>query len=61
MPIQLQIMDVSGRVLQTIEGVYPQGHHELDWHAKTLNARGVFYYQLTAGEFVGVEKMVILE
>ncbi len=61
MSIQLQIMDVNGRVLQTIEGTYPQGHHELDWQAKTLNARGVFYYQLTAGEFVGVEKMVVLE
>ena len=59
--IKLKIMDVQGQVLKIIHRYFEAGRQQIEIDAATLGATGVLYYQLTAREFVGVEKMVVLE
>ena len=61
MAVHFQIMDIQGKVLQIIKGNYSKGYHTVELDAQVLGGSGVFYYQLTAGEFVGIRKMVLLE
>lgn len=57
----LTIMDVTGRVLWTYTDQYEMGTQSIIISERDINATGVLYYQLEAGDFSSVRKMIIIE
>ncbi|MEM1119290.1 MAG: T9SS type A sorting domain-containing protein [Bacteroidota bacterium] len=57
----LTIMDIQGRVLNTIRQDFAKGYNEVQLSAKDLAGKGVIYYQLQSEKHIAVKKMVILE
>jgi hypothetical protein len=57
--ITLVIQDVNGKVIRTIKGAYDEGFNRVE--IKDLNASGVLYYTLEAGELKATRKMVIID
>jgi hypothetical protein len=58
--IELSIYNSLGqRVTILFSGKKETGKHEIKWDASEF-ASGVYYYQLRAGEFVDVKKMILL-
>lgn len=57
----LTILDVQGRVLRTIEGIYEKGYHEVQINANNLPDKGVLYYQLTTDKKQVVKRMIVIE
>ncbi|MCX6639150.1 MAG: SBBP repeat-containing protein [bacterium] len=59
--VSLEVFDVSGRLVTTlINGMREVGNHEVTFDASGL-AAGVYVYRLQAGEYTGVQKMVLLK
>jgi len=54
----LTVMDVSGKVLQLVEGEYGKGYNEV---RLSVAATGVLYYQLDTPTHSATRKMVVLE
>jgi hypothetical protein len=61
MPATLTIYDVSGKVVQQIEGMYKKGMNQVQVDKSMLPATGILYYQLEAGEFRATKKMILLD
>ncbi len=64
--VSLTIYDVQGReVRQLVNASQPAGRHSIVWDGRnsssTQVASGVYFYRLTAGEFVQTKKMVLLK
>lgn len=57
----LRIMDVQGKLLETIEGTYPKGFNQIRWDARKVGITGVLQYQLETSEFTATKKMLIIE
>ncbi len=57
----LTIMDVSGRVLKSIEGDYTKGYNEVTINRSELGAAGVLYYQLDTEDHTATRKMIVVE
>jgi hypothetical protein len=57
----LTIYDVSGKVVQQIEGMYKKGMNQVQIDKSMLPATGILYYQLEAGEFRATKKMILLD
>lgn len=55
------ILDVTGKVVKTINGNFAQGYNEIELSKSDLGAAGVYYYQLDSGEFTATKKMIIIE
>lgn len=59
--VRLQVFDILGREVATLlDGVQRTGTHTVSLNALNL-ASGVYIYRLTAGEFVGVKKMILVK
>ncbi len=59
--VNLAIYDVSGRqVAELVNGYRDAGSHEVNFDGSNLSS-GVYVYHLTAGEFSGTGKMVLLK
>jgi FtsP/CotA-like multicopper oxidase with cupredoxin domain len=59
--VTLKIYDVLGKEVSTlINQVVPAGNHEVNFDATGLSS-GVYFYNLTAGNFVESKKMVLLK
>ncbi|MCX6641254.1 MAG: T9SS type A sorting domain-containing protein [bacterium] len=59
--VKLSVYDVSGRLVTTlINGWREAGNHEVTFDGSGL-AAGVYVYRLQAGEYTGVQKMVLLK
>ena len=59
--ISLLIYDIHGREVESlIEGIQPAGSHSIEWNASNL-ASGVYFYRLTAGEFIQTRKMILIK
>jgi hypothetical protein len=63
--VSLKVYDVAGHEVCTLaEGEYPAGRHDVPWNARTssgdLAPSGVYFYQIRAGRFVDVKKMVLV-
>jgi len=57
----LKVFDIVGRTVATlVDEQRPQGKYETEFNAATL-PKGVYFYQLKAGEFVQTRKMVLME
>jgi len=59
--VELCIYDVLGNLIQKLESGYkPAGNYKYIFEAKNLSS-GIYYYQIKAGDFVQVKKMMILK
>lgn len=59
--VSLLIYDIHGREVESlIEGIQPAGSHSIEWNASNL-ASGVYFYRLTADEFVQTRKMILIK
>ncbi len=57
----LSVMDVTGRVLWTYTDEFNKGTQSIIISEKDINATGVLYYQLDAGDFSAIKKMILIE
>jgi len=59
--VSLKVYDTAGRLVETlVDGWRAAGTHELTLNAGDL-ASGMYFAKLEAGEYVGVQKMVLLK
>lgn len=58
---KLTVMNVTGRVLWSYTDEYEQGTQSIIISERDINASGVLYYKLEAGEYSAVRKMIIIE
>jgi hypothetical protein len=63
--VALKLFNILGQeILKIADQKYVAGHHEIIWSALDAAGQklpaGVYYYQMTAGEFKQIRKMVIL-
>ena len=59
--VSLLIYDIHGRKVESlIEGIQPAGSHSIEWNASNL-ASGVYFYRLTADEFIQTRKMILIK
>ena len=59
--VTLRVYDTAGRLVETLVGGWrAAGEHQLTWEAGDL-AAGVYFAKLEAGEYVGVQKMLLLK
>lgn len=56
----LAIFNLAGQEVVSFKGVASAGNTELSWDA-TAMATGIYYYRLSAGEFVAARKMLLLK
>ena len=57
---RLIIYDLLGReVTRMVDGNMSVGYHSVTWNANNV-ASGIYFYRLTAGDFVSTKKMVLL-
>ncbi len=57
----LNILDVQGKVLKEISGVYEKGHHEIQLNATDLAGKGVLYYHLVMDKKQVIKRMIVIE
>jgi hypothetical protein len=58
--VKVMVYDLLGREVATlVHGKQPAGLHSTTFDAKGL-ASGVYFYRITAGNFVSVKKMMLL-
>lgn len=59
--IKLEIYSALGQLLKTIAGGnFPAGEHTINFNAGNL-ASGVYFYMLTAGEFIQTRSMILIK
>lgn len=59
--IKLTLYDILGQEVKVItSGEYPAGHHEVSLNARELGS-GLYFYQLQAGRFAEIRKLLILK
>jgi hypothetical protein len=63
--VVLKIYNVAGQEVCTVaDGDYPAGVHDVRWDARTsggdLAPNGVYFYQIKAGRFADVQKVVLV-
>ena len=57
----LKIYDILGNQIATLVNEYkPAGKYEVEFDASSLTS-GVYFYQLTSGEFTSTKKMILLK
>ncbi|MFO7527006.1 MAG: T9SS type A sorting domain-containing protein [Ignavibacteriaceae bacterium] len=57
----IKVFDVSGNEIATLVDEYkPAGRYEVEFDASRL-ASGIYFYQLQAGEYTAVKKMILLK
>ncbi len=64
--VRLEIYDIMGRVVATvIQEPMTAGYHKVTWEGKDNAGQrvtsGVYFYRITAGEFVATKKMVVVK
>jgi hypothetical protein len=55
----LKVYDVTGKVLYMVTGDYDKGMNTIQ--VKGIDATGVMYYQLNAGEYTATKKMIMIK
>jgi hypothetical protein len=59
--VTIQVFDVTGRVITTLVNEFkPAGAHRVTWNAADY-ASGIYFYQIKAGGFNEIRKMVLLK
>ncbi|HFA50549.1 MAG TPA: hypothetical protein ENJ95_16200 [Bacteroidetes bacterium] len=57
--IHLAVQSVDGRVLQTYEGEYPAGYHEITYNTQGRAGEGILFYTLTTPTDKATKRMVL--
>ena len=57
----LQIMDVSGKLIKSIQGDFVRGYNEVKLNKQELQGAGVLYYQLDTATDTATKKMILIE
>ena len=58
--VELSIYNLLGqKVMALVSEKQNAGHHQVKWDASGF-ASGIYYYQIIAGEFQDVKKMILL-
>jgi hypothetical protein len=58
--VSIKIYDILGREITTLlEKTLPGGKHQVHWDASN-NPSGVYFYQLTAGDYRAIHKMLLI-
>ncbi len=57
----LKIYDLSGKVIQVIEGDFNRGYNTVSLNRADLGAAGMLYYQLDTPKHTATKKMLIIE
>jgi hypothetical protein len=57
----IKVMDVTGKVVYTHVSNYEKGYHTLTLSNAHFTGKGVYYYQINAGEFTATKKMILIE
>ncbi len=59
--VTFKIYDVLGKEISTlIDQIVPSGNHEVQFDATRIPS-GVYFYTLTAGNFVESKKMILMK
>ena len=59
--ITLSIYSITGQKVATlVSEIQTPGNHKYEWDASNM-ASGVYYYRLTADNFVGMKKLILLK
>jgi hypothetical protein len=59
--VQVKVYDLMGReVTELVNDQHPAGSYSIIWNAQGF-ASGVYYYRITAGDFVSVRKLVLMK
>lgn len=59
--VELKVFDLLGREVQTlVSGVQNPGSYSVTFNAQNLSS-GVYFYKLTAGNFTGIHRMVLVK
>jgi hypothetical protein len=59
--VQIKVFDVLGNEIETLINEEKQvGTYEITWYAEGLPS-GVYFYQLIAGEYTAIKKMILLK
>jgi hypothetical protein len=59
--ISLQVIDVSGRVVETLlDDIIEPGNHEITWNARN-HPSGIYFVKLTSGERSQTQKLILLK
>jgi photosystem II stability/assembly factor-like uncharacterized protein len=59
--VQVEIYDISGKRVSTlINKQMSPGTYEVEWNALGYSS-GVYFYRITAGEYTGTKKMIIVK
>ena len=60
--ISLKIYDIRGKHVETIiEKGIQAGQYEFEWQPGIALSSGVYFYKLTAGDFVQTKKMLLVK
>ena len=64
--VTLDVFNIAGqRITTLVDRTYEAGFHTVEWNGKTAQgqpvASGVYFYRLTAGDFVSTRKMMLLK
>jgi O-glycosyl hydrolase len=60
-PVELNIYDTLGRKISTlVSGEKSPGNYQVEFKANGLSS-GIYFYQLSAGNFISTKKMVVLK
>lgn len=54
------ISNVEGRIIKTVKGEFAKGLNTVQFNRGDLEA-GILFYQVTAGDFSAVKKMIVIE
>lgn len=59
--VKIEIFDEIGRLVETVVSLHqPAGVYEASWNASNY-ASGLYFYRLTAGDFVQTSKMMLIK
>jgi hypothetical protein len=59
--VSLRVYDTAGRLVETlVDGWRSAGTHELTWEAGNL-AAGIYFAKMHTGEYVGVQKLILMK
>lgn len=59
--VNLTIMDVNGKLIKKISGIYKEGLNVVDIRREDLSQSGLMYYRIEMGDYKSVRKMLLIE
>ncbi|NND32876.1 MAG: T9SS type A sorting domain-containing protein, partial [Saprospiraceae bacterium] len=61
MDARIEVFDVTGRMLKSIQGAFIKGYNTVEFQRADLRQSGVLYYRLHAGDYVATKRMIVID